>query len=112
MPSVRSTAARASDSAASIVGACPASRGSAEAGRITGRPIAVVDVTDEQLAAGAKAAGVPDFVIEHFIVAFDRNTRERKVEAVTDAVESLWGEKPMSVADVLAANRAALLGTP
>ena len=84
----------------------------AEASRIAGRPIAVVDVTDDQLAAGAKAAGVPDFVIEHFIVAFDRNTRERKVEAVTDAVESLWGEKPMSVADVLAANRAALLGTP
>ena len=82
----------------------------AEASRLAGRPIAVVDVGDEQLAAGARAAGVPDFVIENFIVAFDRNTRERKVESVTDAVESLWGERPISVADVLAANRAALLG--
>ncbi len=82
----------------------------AVASRIAGTPIAVVDVDDAQLAAGARAAGVPDYVIENFIVAFDCNTRERKVEAVTDAVESLWGERPASVADVLTANRAALLG--
>ena len=79
------------------------------ASELTGRPLAVVEVSDEALAAGAKAAGVPDFVIDNFIVSFDRNTREGKVAAVTDAVETLWGSKPQSVGDFLAAHRAALL---
>ena len=77
---------------------------------LTGKPIAVVDVTDDQLAGGAKAAGVPDFVIDNFIVPFDRNAREGKVAAVTDAVEKLWGEKPTSIRAFLAANKAALAG--
>jgi NAD(P)H dehydrogenase (quinone) len=76
---------------------------------LTGRPLAVVDVTDEQLAAGAKAAGVPDFVIDTFVVPFDRNTREGKVAAVTNAVEELWGTPPTSVREFLAANKAALV---
>lgn len=75
---------------------------------VTGRPLQVIDVTDEQLAAGAKAAGVPEFVVDHFIVAFDRNTREGKAGLVTNAVELLWGEKPASVREFLAANEAAL----
>ncbi len=75
---------------------------------ITGRPLKVIDVTDEQLAAGAKAAGVPEFVVDHFIVPFDRNTREGKVALVTNVVEHLWGEKPTSVRDFLIANKAAL----
>ena len=78
------------------------------ASELTGKPIAVIDVTDEQLAGGAKAAGVPDFVIDNFIVPFDRNAREDKVSAVTDAVEKLWGANPTSVRDFLAANKAAL----
>jgi NAD(P)H dehydrogenase (quinone) len=77
---------------------------------VTGRPLVVVDVTDEQLAAGARAAGVPDVVIDNFVVSFDRNTREGKVAAVSDAVEELWGEKPTSLRDFLAAHREALLG--
>lgn len=76
---------------------------------LTGRPLSVIAVSDEQLAAGAKAAGVPDFVIDHYILPFERNAREGKVAAVTDAVEALWGEKPTSVRDFLGANRAALL---
>jgi NAD(P)H dehydrogenase (quinone) len=76
---------------------------------LTGRPLQVIDVTDEQLGAGAKAAGVPDFVVDHFIVAFDRNTREGKVAAVTNAVEELWGKAPTSVRDFLAANLPALV---
>jgi NAD(P)H dehydrogenase (quinone) len=75
---------------------------------LTGKPLAVIDVTDEQLAGGAKAAGVPDFVIDNFIVPFDRNAREGKVASVTDAVEKLWGSKPTSVREFLAANKAAL----
>ena len=75
---------------------------------VTGKPLAVVDVSDEQLAAGAKAAGVPDFVVDNFIVSFDRNTREGKVAAVTNAVEELWGTKPTSVRDFLTAHKSAL----
>lgn len=78
------------------------------AAEVTGRPLQVIDVSDEQLAAGAKAAGVPDFVVDQFIVAFDRNTREGKVALVTNAVEELWGEKPTTVREFLAANKAAL----
>ena len=80
------------------------------ASAVTGKPLTTINVTDEQLAAGAKSAGVPDFVVEHFIVAFDRNTREDKVSTVTDAVETLWGSKPQSVRDFLVANLAALGG--
>ena len=76
---------------------------------ITGKPLQVVEVTDEQLAAGAKAAGVPDFVVDNFIVSFDRNTREGKVDMVTTAVEDLWGEKPTTLHDFLTTNRAALV---
>ncbi len=78
----------------------------------SGKPLAVVNVTDEQLAAGAKAAGVPDFVIEHFIVAFDRNTREGRADVTTNAVETLWGTKPVSVAEFLKTNAAALSAPP
>lgn len=80
------------------------------ASEVTGKPLAVIPVSDEQLAGGAKAAGVPDFVIEHFIVPFDRNTREHKVEAVTSAVRDLWGTEPTSVRDFLLAHKAALVG--
>lgn len=81
----------------------------AVATEVTGKPIEVVEVTDEQLAAGAKAAGVPDFVVDNFIVAFDRNTREGKVGMVTDAVEQLWGTKAETLRSFLAANKAALV---
>jgi NAD(P)H dehydrogenase (quinone) len=76
--------------------------------KLTGKPIDVVEVDDASLAAGAKAAGVPDFVIDNFIVPFDRNAREGKVNFATDAVETLWGEKPQSVEAFLTANKAAL----
>jgi NAD(P)H dehydrogenase (quinone) len=77
--------------------------------RLTGKPLEVVEVDDAALAAGAKAAGVPDFVVDNFIVAFDRNAREGKVDLATDAVESLWGTKPDSVEAVLLANQAVLV---
>lgn len=80
----------------------------AAATAVTGKPIEVVDVTEEQLAAGARAAGVPDEVIETFIVPFDRNTRSGKVDVASDAVKQLWGTKPQSVRDFLTQHRAAL----
>lgn len=77
---------------------------------LTGKPLAVIEITDEQLAGGAKAAGVPDFVIEHFILPFETFARAGKAASVTDAVETLWGEKPQSLKEFLAAHKAALVG--
>jgi NAD(P)H dehydrogenase (quinone) len=80
------------------------------ASEVTGKPLQVIEVTDEQLGAGAKAAGVPEFVVDNFIVPFDRNTREGKVDIVSTAVEDLWGAKPTTIRDFLTANKAALVG--
>lgn len=81
----------------------------AVASEITGRSIEVVDVSDEQLAAGAIAAGVPAPVVHGFIVPFDQNTRLGRVALATNAVELLWGEKPQTLREFLAANRSALV---
>jgi len=78
------------------------------AGEVTGRAIEVVDVSDEQLAAGAVAAGVPAPVAHGFIVPFDQNTRLGRVALATNAVELLWGEKPQTLREFLLANRSAL----
>ena len=78
------------------------------ASEVTGRSIQVVDVSDEQLAAGAIAAGVPAPVAHGFIVPFDANTRLGRVALATNAVELLWGEKPQTLREFLATNRAAL----
>lgn len=79
------------------------------ASEVTGRSIEVVDVNDEQLAAGAIAAGVPAPVVDGFIVPFDVNTRLGRVALTTNAVELLWGEKPQTLREFLSANRSALL---
>lgn len=79
------------------------------ASEVTGRAIEVVDVSDEQLAAGAIAAGVPAPVAHGFIVPFDQNTRLGRVSLATNAVELLWGEKPQTVREFLVANRSALV---
>lgn len=78
------------------------------ASEVTGRSIEVVDVSDEQLAAGAVAAGVPAPVAHGFIVPFDQNTRLGRVALATNAVELLWGEAPQTLREFLAANRSAL----
>lgn len=82
------------------------------ASEVTGKPLSVVEVSDEQLAAGAKAAGVPDFVVERLLLPFERFARAGKAALVTDTVEALWGEKPLSVKDFLTANKAALTQAP
>ena len=77
---------------------------------VTGKPLTVIEITDEQLAGGAKAAGVPDFVIEHFIIPFEQFARSGKAAGNTDAVETLWGEKQQSLKAFLTGHRAALVG--
>ena len=63
----------------------------------SGKPLAVVDVTDEQLAAGLKAAGLPEAIIP-MLVSFDANTREGGFDVLTGDVEALTGHKPRSLA--------------
>lgn len=80
----------------------------AAASRATGRPLQVVHVTDEELAGGLKAAGLPDFLVPT-VVSFDTNTREGKIAMATGDVEELTGRKPMSLDDFLSKNAKALL---
>lgn len=74
------------------------------------RPISVVQVSDEQLAGGLAAAGMPPFVVD-LVVSFDANTRAGRIDIITDAVERLTGQAPQTLAAFFAANRAALLPT-
>jgi NAD(P)H dehydrogenase (quinone) len=77
--------------------------------KVTGKPLEVVHVTDEQLAGGLKAAGLPDFLIP-IIVSFDANTREGHIDMITGDAGSLSGEKLASLESFLEASKTALLG--
>ena len=79
----------------------------AQVAEVTGKPLAVVHVTDEQLAGGMAAAGVPAPFIPTF-VSFDTNTREGKIAMVTDDAEKLSGAKPVALKAFLEASKAAL----
>lgn len=74
---------------------------------VTGKPLAVVHLNDEQLAEGMAGAGVPAPYIPTF-VSFDANTREGKIAMVTDDATRLSGAKLTSLKDFLAASKAAL----
>ncbi|RWM04029.1 MAG: SDR family oxidoreductase [Mesorhizobium sp.] len=76
---------------------------------VTGKPLEVIQVPDEALTEGVKAAGIPeDFA--RIIVSFDANTRSGRIGMVTDTVETLSGRKPQTLKQFLEANKAALLG--
>ncbi|PDQ19202.1 NAD(P)-dependent oxidoreductase [Mesorhizobium sanjuanii] len=76
---------------------------------VTGKPIEVVQLTDEALTEGLKAAGIPEGFAP-IIVSFDTNTRSGRIGMVTDAIETLSGRKPRSLEQFLKANKAALAG--
>lgn len=76
---------------------------------VTGKPLEVIQLPDEALTEGVKAAGLPeDFA--RIIVSFDVNTRAGRIAEVTDAVEKLSGRKSRTLKQFLEANKAALLG--
>ncbi|MBZ9856705.1 SDR family oxidoreductase [Mesorhizobium sp. CA13] len=76
---------------------------------VTGKPLDVVQVSDDALTEGVKASGVPeDFA--GVIVSFDVNTRAGRIAMVTDAVEMLSGRTPRTLRQFLEANKAALAG--
>ncbi|MBW8907833.1 MAG: SDR family oxidoreductase [Mesorhizobium sp.] len=76
---------------------------------ITGKPIQIVQLSDDALATGLKAAGVPDFLAKA-LVSFDAVTRAGGLGMVTDSVEKLSGRKSVSLKQFVEANKAALLG--
>ena len=77
------------------------------AAEATGKDLAVINVTDDQFAAGMKAAGVPD-VYADLLVAFDANTREGFVDIVTHDVETLTGQAPKPLTAFLGESAGAL----
>ncbi|RST84334.1 SDR family oxidoreductase [Aquibium carbonis] len=81
----------------------------AMAAEVLGKPIAVVDLTDEQLAEGMAAAGVPAPVVP-LLVSFDAATRSGVLGTVTGDVESLTGRKPIALRAWMEANKAAIGG--
>lgn len=74
-----------------------------------GKPLAVVNLSDEALAGGMKAAGVPAPVIP-LLVSFDTNTRNGGLAGVTGDVEKLSGRAPMPLDAFIKANIAGLAG--
>ncbi|MGA9658796.1 MAG: SDR family oxidoreductase [Asticcacaulis sp.] len=76
------------------------------AAKIVGKPLAVVDVSDAQLADGMKAHGVPDAAVP-MLVSFDANTRLGGFDILTDSVETLTGRKPQGLSSFFEANKTA-----
>lgn len=68
--------------------------------RATGKPLAVVHVTDEQFVTGLKAAGVPDVFIA-LAVSIEAEVRAGNLSIVTDHLESLIARTPKRLADYL-----------
>ncbi|WP_075292782.1 NmrA family NAD(P)-binding protein [Pararhizobium arenae] len=77
--------------------------------RIVGKPLDVVDVTDEQLSAGLAGAGLPPFLIP-VVVSFDTNTREGKIDMVTGDAEALAGKPLTTLETFFETNKAAFAG--
>lgn len=74
---------------------------------VTGKPLAVIDVTDEQLAGGLKGAGLPEAFIPT-LVSFDTNARLGLFDVVTNDAETLSGRQLKPLQAFLEENRAAL----
>lgn len=86
-----------------------ASEVAAIASAVTGKPVAVIPVTDEQLTEGLKAAGFPAPVAAIF-ASFDTNQRLGLFEPVTGDFKALTGRDPASFKAFVEASKAALLG--
>lgn len=79
------------------------------ASEVVGKPIAVIQLNDEQLAGGMKAAGVPDFLIPT-LISFEAAAREGNLAALTNDFEKLTGHQPKPFRAFFEENKAALAG--
>ena len=76
---------------------------------VTGKPIQVIQLSDDALTDGMKAAGLPE-PIARLLVSFDAATRVGGLGMVTDSVEKLSGRKSVSLKQFLETNKAKLGG--
>ncbi|WP_159589980.1 SDR family oxidoreductase [Chelativorans xinjiangense] len=79
------------------------------AAAVTGKPIEAVNLSDEALTEGMKAAGVPEAFVP-LLVSFDANTRTGGLAEVTADAEKLSGITPRPLKSFFEANKEALLG--
>jgi len=79
------------------------------AGKVFGKKIDVVQISDDELGKGALAAGVPAPYVP-LVVATDASIRGGHFDVPTDAVKRLTGKDAQSVESFLMANRAAVTG--
>ena len=74
---------------------------------VAGKPLQVVSVSDEQLAEGMTAAGLPGFVVA-MLVSADANIRAGNFDLVTNDFQALTGATPQSLKAFFEDHRAAL----
>ncbi|MDP9836774.1 NAD(P)H dehydrogenase (quinone) [Neorhizobium huautlense] len=77
--------------------------------KAAGKPLEVVQVNGEQLAAGMAAAGLPDFVVR-MLASADANVAAGNFDLVTGDFKTLTGREPQSLKAFFEENRAALAG--
>ncbi|MCC7254080.1 NAD(P)H-binding protein [Hyphomicrobium sp.] len=77
-------------------------------GDVLGVPMAVVQVSDEELVQGMIGAGSPE-PMARIWASFDSNTQLGNFDIVTDAVERLTGRPPETLRAHFTANKAAYL---
>ncbi|PDT05525.1 NAD(P)-dependent oxidoreductase [Rhizobium chutanense] len=72
-----------------------------------GKPLEVVDVSDEQLGQGMRGAGLPGFVAD-MLVSADANIRAGKFDILTGDFSKLTGRQPQPLKDFFVAHKAVL----
>ena len=77
--------------------------------KVTDRPLEVVQVNDEQFAAGLTGAGLPKFVVD-MLVSADANARAGKFDILTNDFNKLTGKEPQTVRAFFEEHKAALQG--
>ena len=81
----------------------------AEFTKASGKPVARVGLSGEQLRGGLIAAGLPEGMAD-VMVAFDVDAADGYHAVVTDTVEQFSGRKPETLSAFLETNRGALVG--
>jgi NAD(P)H dehydrogenase (quinone) len=74
---------------------------------LTGRPLAVMQQTDDEKRRALGPAGLPAPVVE-LIVSIDASIRAGKLDVVSNTVQKLTGKAPKTLRDFLAANKSVL----
>ncbi len=74
---------------------------------VTGRPLEVIDVTDEQFAAGMTGAGLPPFLVD-MLVSADANIRAGNFDALSADFTTLTGKAPQTLRSFFEEHKAAL----